>query len=68
MPLSQLVGTDVYLKLDSLQASGSFKDRGMACLCHTLQQEGATKLVSSSGGNAELAVATICNNLKLLYP
>jgi L-serine/L-threonine ammonia-lyase len=30
--LSQLVGKTVYLKLDNLQPSGSFKDRGMAHL------------------------------------
>ena len=66
MPLSKLVGKDVYLKLDALQASGSFKDRGMAHLCYTLQQEGvATKLVSSSGGNAGLAVATIGQQLEM---
>lgn len=58
-PLSNLVGKPVYLKLDSLQASGSFKDRGMAHLCATLEKEGAQKLISSSGGNAGLAVATV---------
>jgi L-serine/L-threonine ammonia-lyase len=63
--LSQLVGKDVFLKLDALQASGSFKDRGMAHLCHTLQDQGFTKLVSSSGGNAGLAVATIGKELDM---
>jgi len=56
----------VYLKLDALQKSGSFKDRGMAHLCQTLME--TTKdndqltppiLVSSSGGNAGLAVTTV---------
>ena len=58
-PISNLVGKAVYLKLDALQASGSFKDRGMAHLCATLEQEGAARLISSSGGNAGLAVATV---------
>jgi L-serine/L-threonine ammonia-lyase len=49
----------VFLKLDHLQQSGSFKDRGMAHLCHALKQQGVTHLISSSGGNAGLAVATI---------
>lgn len=53
----------VYLKLDSLQGSGSFKDRGMAHLCHTFQQQGISKLISSSGGNAGLAVATVAPQL-----
>jgi L-serine/L-threonine ammonia-lyase len=60
--LTALTGPDrpVYLKLDVLQRSGSFKDRGVAHLCHTLQQTGVvSKLVSSSGGNAGLAVATV---------
>jgi len=59
-PLSDLTGRDVYLKLDCLQPSGSFKDRGMANLCQTLQQtKGTQKLIASSGGNAGLAVATV---------
>ena len=59
-PLTKLVGKPVYLKLDALQASGSFKDRGMAHLCHTLKTtKGTTQLISSSGGNAGLAVTTI---------
>lgn len=39
----------MYLKLDSLQPSGSFKDRGMAHLCETLKKQGAKRLISSSG-------------------
>lgn len=58
-PISKLLGKDVYVKLDALQASGSFKDRGMAHLCGTMAKEGAMKLISSSGGNAGLAVATV---------
>jgi len=60
-PMSALTANEqpVYIKLDVLQASGSFKDRGVAHLCHTLQTtQGVTHLVSSSGGNAGLAVAT----------
>jgi len=59
-PLSKLAGRDVYIKLDCLQPSGSFKDRGMANLCRTLQKtKGTKKLIASSGGNAGLAVATV---------
>ncbi|GAX11437.1 L-serine dehydratase [Fistulifera solaris] len=59
VPLSSLCGRDVYLKMDGLQASGSFKDRGMAHLCLELKETGVQRLVSSSGGNAGLAVATV---------
>jgi L-serine/L-threonine ammonia-lyase len=62
-PISKLVGKDVYLKMDALQASGSFKDRGMAHLCASFSKEGAKQLISSSGGNAGLAVATVGSQL-----
>lgn len=64
-PLSKLVGEKVYLKLDLLQPSGSFKDRGMAHLCATFEKEGVTELISSSGGNAGLAVATVGHQLNM---
>lgn len=65
-PLSRLTGTPVYLKLDALQSSGSFKDRGMAHLCLELSsKQGVTKIISSSGGNAGLAAATVAQQLGL---
>jgi L-serine/L-threonine ammonia-lyase len=63
IPISKIVGKDVYIKLDALQASGSFKDRGMGHLCSTLQAQGVRKVISSSGGNAGLAVATVGQKL-----
>eukprot|EP00962_Isochrysis_galbana_P037753 scaffold13266_cov147-Isochrysis_galbana.AAC.2 len=57
LPLSALTGCNVLLKMDALQPSGSFKDRGMAFMCATLQARGVTDLVSSSGGNAGLAAS-----------
>ena len=64
-PLSKLCNRPVYLKLDLLQPSGSFKDRGMAHLCETLLEKRGqdTKLISSSGGNAGLAVTTVASQL-----
>jgi len=61
--LSDAAGFPVLLKLDCLQPSGSFKDRGMANLCLSMQRCGTTKLVSSSGGNAGLACATVGKRL-----
>jgi L-serine/L-threonine ammonia-lyase len=58
-PLSKLAGRDIFIKLDCLQPSGSFKDRGMTNLCQALQSKGTEKLIASSGGNAGLAVATV---------
>jgi hypothetical protein len=57
LPLSALTGCNVLLKMDALQPTGSFKDRGMAFMCATLQARGTTDLISSSGGNAGLAAS-----------
>lgn len=60
--LSKLMDTPVYLKLDAIQANGSFKDHGMAHLCTTFDKIG---VISSNGGNAGLAVATVGAQLGL---
>jgi len=56
-PLSKIVGAHVFLKLDNAQPTGSFKIRGIGHLCQRAVANGATHLISSSGGNAGLAVA-----------
>lgn len=55
--LSAHLGKPVWLKLDALQPSGSFKIRGIGLACQTYQQRGAKRFISSSGGNAGIAVA-----------
>ena len=47
----------VWLKMEALQPSGSFKLRGIGWACRHYVAGGARRLVSSSGGNAGLAVA-----------
>lgn len=47
----------VWLKLEALQPSGSFKLRGVGHACEVHAARGASRLLSSSGGNAGLAVA-----------
>ena len=47
----------VYLKIEALQPSGSFKLRGIGRLCQCYADEGFEQLVASSGGNAGIAVA-----------
>ncbi|AIR90923.1 pyridoxal-phosphate dependent enzyme [Pseudomonas cremoricolorata] len=56
-PLSQATGRRIWLKLDALQPSGSFKLRGVGHACESHFARGARRFVSSSGGNAGLAVA-----------
>lgn len=56
--LSKSLNKNVWLKIDALQPSGSFKMRGVALACETYLKQGAKRFISSSGGNAGLAVAT----------
>ena len=56
-PLSLAAGGAVWLKLDALQPCGSFKLRGVGHACEVHHARGARHFVSSSGGNAGLAVA-----------
>ncbi|XP_048677048.2 L-serine dehydratase/L-threonine deaminase-like isoform X3 [Caretta caretta] len=57
VPLSKVAGTNVYLKLDNAQPTGSFKIRGIGHLCKTWAEKGCERFVCSSGGNAGLAAA-----------
>jgi L-serine/L-threonine ammonia-lyase len=54
---SQAGDRDVWLKMEALQPSGSFKMRGIGHACEAHARAGATAFLSSSGGNAGLAVA-----------
>ena len=56
-PLSVQSGRNVWLKLDALQPPGSFKIRGIGFACQEYVRQGARRLISSSGGNAGIAVA-----------
>ena len=64
-PLSRAAGRPVWLKLEALQPPGSFKIRGIGAACEHYAQLGAKRFVSSSGGNAGLAVAYAGRHLKL---
>lgn len=64
-PLSRAAGTAVWLKLEALQPPGSFKIRGIGAACTHYAQQGARRFVSSSGGNAGLAVAYAGRHLGL---
>jgi threonine dehydratase len=54
--LSRKLGANVFLKLDNLQPSGSFKNRGVGYFCSRLHQRNpSAAVVIASGGNAALA-------------
>lgn len=57
LPLSQRVGAQVWMKMEALQPGGSFKIRGVGFACEQHHARGAQRFISSSGGNAGLAVA-----------
>lgn len=56
-PLSLAARRRVWLKLDNLQPPGSFKIRGIGLACEAHARAGKRRFVSSSGGNAGIAVA-----------
>ncbi|MGB9096898.1 pyridoxal-phosphate dependent enzyme [Erwinia sp.] len=55
--LSQLNQCNVWLKMESAQPSGSFKLRSASHACQYYADQGAKAFISSSGGNAGIAVA-----------
>lgn len=56
-------GQDVWLKLDAVQPTGSFKIRGLGHAAERAVERGAKRLLSSSGGNAGLAAAYAARQL-----
>lgn len=55
--LSAIINKTVLLKMDAMQPSGSFKIRGIGLACQEYAANGANHFISSSGGNAGIAVA-----------
>ncbi|MFP4180699.1 MAG: pyridoxal-phosphate dependent enzyme [Spirochaetaceae bacterium] len=53
-------GREVYIKLEHLFPSGSYKDRGAAVLLSKLKHLGIRRVVEDSSGNAGAAVAAYC--------
>ena len=56
-PISLSAGRETWLKFESMQPSGSFKLRGIGHACQVAAGEGASRFISSSGGNAGIAAA-----------
>jgi threonine dehydratase len=55
--LGRRVGGDVWLKLESLQTTGSFKLRGAAARIAALAQQGGKRAIAASAGNHGLGLA-----------
>ncbi|NXS15475.1 SDSL protein, partial [Mystacornis crossleyi] len=65
LPLSKAVGTKVFLKLENVQPSGSFKIRGIGHLCQDVRGRALPDPPLSPGGNAGLAAAYAARKLGL---
>lgn len=65
IPALSIPGKQVRFKMEAQQPCGSFKLRGMECACRDALEHGAKKFLSSSGGNAGLAVAYVGNALNI---
>ncbi|XP_075625725.1 serine dehydratase-like isoform X1 [Balearica regulorum gibbericeps] len=65
LPLSKVAGTKVYMKLENVQPTGSFKIRGIGHHCQEAAKEGCRHFICSSGGNAGLAAAYAAKKLGL---
>jgi L-serine/L-threonine ammonia-lyase len=63
--LSIQAGRPVWLKLEALQPPGSFKIRGIGYACQEYARRGANRFISSSGGNAGIAVAYAGRHLSI---
>jgi threonine synthase len=55
--LSELAGTEVWLKLEGANPTGSFKDRGMTCAVSAAVREGARAVICASTGNTAASAA-----------
>jgi len=55
--ISGLVGAEVWLKLEGLNPTGSFKDRGMTCAVSAAVREGAKAVICASTGNTAASAA-----------
>ncbi|TCL73047.1 pyridoxal-phosphate dependent enzyme [Rhizobium sp. BK251] len=58
-------GRPLWLKMDALQPSGSFKLRGVGRLCRHEIENGAREIFCASGGNAGIAAAYAGRALKV---
>ncbi|MGH9029809.1 MAG: threonine synthase [Acidimicrobiales bacterium] len=63
--LSARVGAHVYLKLEGLNPTGSFKDRGMTLAISKALEEGAKAVVCASTGNTSASAAAYASRAGL---
>jgi len=57
IPLSELTGIEIFCKLDNLQRTGSFKERGANALAQLPQEQQKRGVIAASAGNHAQALA-----------
>ena len=57
----ELYGQRIFLKIDYLFPTGSYKDRGATVLISKVKELGIKKVVEDSSGNAGSAIAGYCS-------
>lgn len=63
--ISKKTDHQIFLKMEALQPTGSFKIRGIGHLCSELARNGARRFVTSSAGNGGLAVTYAGSKLNI---
>ena len=55
------ISRNVFLKLEQLNPTGSYKDRFASCAVSWMKETGKTRCVATSSGNTGAAVAAYCS-------
>ena len=63
--VSERAGADVYLKLEGVNPTASFKDRGMTLAISKALEEGAKAVVCASTGNTSASAAAYASRAGL---
>ena len=63
--LSERAGTEVWLKIEGANPTGSFKDRGMTCAVSAAVRDGAEAIVCASTGNTAASAAAYASRAGL---
>ena len=59
-PLIRLRGTRIWAKVEAMNPTSSFKDRGIAYLISKIAEEGAKRVIIDSSGNAAVSTSAYC--------
>ena len=62
--LTQVKGLKVFCKIEGLNPSGSFKDRGMTMAVSKALEKGATKIICASTGNTSASAAAYASRVR----